>query len=80
MISLFIGTLAKPIKFASVFSSETNIKISQNTLCHYLEYFIDDYIIEKITKYDIKGVKNISTSCKYYFVDIGIRNAKNKLL
>ena len=56
--------------------SEKNIKISQFTVSNYLDYFIDAFLIEKARRYDVKGRKYISSPYKYYFSDIGLRNAR----
>ncbi|WP_373422588.1 DUF4143 domain-containing protein [Mycoplasma zalophi] len=52
------------------------MKISQFTINNYLDYFIDAFLIEKATRYDVKGKKYISSPYKYYFSDIGLRNAR----
>ena len=56
--------------------SEKNIKISPFTISNYLDYFIDAFLIEKVRRYNVKGKKYISSPYKYYFSDIGLRNAK----
>ena len=76
IISLSIGSLSNPTKLANTFMSEKNIKISQFTVSNYLEYFIDAFLIEKARRYDVKGRKYISSPYKYYFSDIGLRNAR----
>ena len=76
IISSSIGSLSNPTKLANTFMSEKNIKISQFTVSHYLDYFIDAFLIEKARRYDVKGRKYISSPYKYYFSDIGLRNAR----
>ena len=76
IISSSIGSLSNPTKLANTFMSEKNIKISQFTVSNYLEYFIDAFLIEKARRYDVKGRKYISSPYKYYFSDIGLRNAR----
>ncbi len=76
IISSSIGSLSNPTKFSNTFMSEKNIKISQFTLNKYLDYFIDAFLIEKARRYDVKGRKYISSPYKYYFSDIGLRNAR----
>ena len=76
IISSSIGSLSNPTKLANTFMSEKNIKISQFTVSNYLDYFIDAFLIEKARRYDVKGRKYISSPYKYYFSDIGLRNAR----
>ncbi|HEL0650974.1 TPA: ATP-binding protein, partial [Streptococcus equi subsp. zooepidemicus] len=76
IISSSIGSLSNPTKLANTFMSEKNIKISQFTVSTYLDYFIDAFLIEKARRYDVKGKKYISSPYKYYFSDIGLRNAR----
>ena len=76
IISSSIGSLSNPTKLANTFMSEKNIKISQFTVSTYLDYFIDAFLIEKARRYDVKGRKYISSPYKYYFSDIGLRNAR----
>ena len=76
IISSSIGYLSNPTKLVNTFRSEKNIKISQFTVSNYLDYFIDAFLIEKARRYDVKGGKYISSPYKYYFSDIGLRNAR----
>lgn len=76
IISSSIGSLSNPSKLANTFMSEKNIKISQFTVSNYLDYLIDAFLIEKARRYDVKGRKYISSPYKYYFSDIGLRNAR----
>ena len=76
IISSSIGSLSNPTKLANTFMSEKNIKISPLTVSNYLDYFIDAFLIEKARRYDVKGRKYISSPYKYYFSDIGLRNAR----
>ena len=75
IISSNIGSLSNPTKLADTFESTRNIKISNKTIDAYLMYLEEAFIIEKAKKYDIKGKKYIDTPSKYYFTDIGLRNA-----
>ena len=70
-----IGTLTNPNKLANTFVSEKRVKISHNTIKIYIDYFIDSFLIERAVRYDIKGKKYIDTPYKYYFSDLGLRNA-----
>ena len=76
VISSSIGSLTNPLKLANTFKSyNKNTLLSDKTIYNYLSYFEDAFIIEKALRYDIKGKKYIDTPYKYYFTDIGIRNA-----
>ena len=70
-----IGALTNPKKLADTFISEKKVKISHNTIKNYIDYFIDSFLIDKAVRYDIKGKKYIDTPYKYYFADLGLRNA-----
>ncbi|AJM71750.1 ATP-binding protein [Mycoplasma yeatsii] len=74
-ISSNIGSLTNPNKLSNRFLSESKIKINANTVSKYIEYFKEAYIISKAKRYDVKGAKYFSTPLKYYFTDIGLRNA-----
>jgi len=71
-----IGALTNPLKLANTFSSTKNVKLSANTISIYLDYLQDAFLIEKAVRYDIKGKKYINTPAKYFFVDLGLRNAR----
>lgn len=71
-----IGSLTNPLKLSNTFGSVKNVKLSANTISTYIDYLQDAYLIEKAIRYDIKGKKYINTPAKYYFVDIGLRNAR----
>lgn len=70
-----IGALTNPNKLADTFVSKKKVKISHNTIKTYIDYFIDSFLIDKAVRYDIKGKKYIDTPYKYYFADLGLRNA-----
>ena len=71
-----IGSLTNPLKLSNTFGSTKNVKLSINTIINYLNYLQDAFLIEKAVRYDIKGKKYINTPAKYYFVDMGLRNAR----
>ncbi|MDW2835856.1 ATP-binding protein [Mesomycoplasma ovipneumoniae] len=71
-----IGSLTNPSKLANRFLSEKQIHISSNTIFKYLKFFEESYIIQRAYRYDVKGSKYFSTPLKYYFSDIGLRNAR----
>ena len=76
IISSNIGCLTNPSKLANTFQSEKKVKLSDKTIKNYLDYICDSFLVEKSQRYDIKGKKYIDTPYKYYFVDLGLRNAR----
>jgi predicted AAA+ superfamily ATPase len=76
IISSAIGSLTNPYKLSATFKSAKNKTVSQNTIKKYLEYFEDSFLISSTQRYDIKGKKYINTPLKYYFTDLGLRNAR----
>ena len=75
-ISSAVGFLTNPLKLSNRYASEQKIKISNNTISKYLSYFEEAYILYASKRYDIKGAMYFSTPLKYYFADIGLRNAR----
>ena len=75
IISSQIGFLTNPFKLQNIFKSKKNITLSDKTISRYLECLEDAYLITKANRYDVKGNKYINTPFKYYFEDIGLRNA-----
>lgn len=75
IISSNIGSLTNPTRLSNTFKSEKRIDINSETLNRYLEFFKDSFLIEEATRYDIKGRRYINTPHKYYFSDLGLRNA-----
>lgn len=71
-----VGSLTNSLKLAKTFYSVKHKKISSATLKKYADYLEDAFLISKATRYDVKGKKYINSLVKYYFEDIGIRNAK----
>ncbi len=71
-----IGSLANPLRLSNTFESERKIKLSQFTISSYIDYLEDSFIISKAHRYDVKGKKYIGTPLKYYFTDVGLRNAR----
>jgi hypothetical protein len=76
VVSSYIGSLTSPHNLANTFSSKKNIKIDEETVMKYLDSFIDAFILYKAQRYDVKGRKYIGSPLKYYFSDIGLRNAR----
>lgn len=71
-----IGSLTNPLKLSAAFGSTKRVKLSAGTISAYLGYLQDAFLIEKALRFDIKGKKYINTPAKYYFVDMGLRNAR----
>lgn len=76
VIASCIGGLTNPSKIENTFRSVKGIKLNQNTIKEYLEMLEDSFLITRCVRYDIKGRKYIDTPQKYYFEDLGLRNAR----
>lgn len=76
ILSSAIGSLTNPEKLAATFRSVKNKKISSNTIKKYIDYLCDSFLIDSAVRYDVKGKKYIDTPVKYYFTDMGLRNAR----
>lgn len=76
ILSSAIGSLTNPEKLKNTFRTAKKSKITANTIRKYLEYFEDSFLIESAQRYDIKGKAYIETPKKYYFSDLGLRNAR----
>ena len=75
-VSSAIGSLTNPSKLENRFLTEKKIKVTHTTITKYLEYFKEAYIIDSANRYDVKGSAYFDTPLKYYFSDIGLRNAR----
>lgn len=71
-----IGSLTNPMKIYKTYQSNVDKDISLNTITSYIEHLENAYLINKVERYDVKGRKYISTPFKYYFTDLGLRNAR----
>lgn len=71
-----IGSLTNPSKLANTFKSQRQIGIGSETIEKYIGYFEESFLIEKAVRYDVKGRKYIGTPAKYYYTDLGLRNAR----
>ncbi len=71
-----VGSLTNPLRLTNTFKSELGKVISQNTVNAYIEYLVDSFLVSRANRYDVKGLKYISSPLKYYFTDIGLRNAR----
>lgn len=76
ILSSGIGSLTNPKKLADTFKTKKRTKLSVNTIKSYLDYLCDAFVVTRATRYDIKGKKYIDTPQKYYFSDVGLRNAR----
>ena len=76
IVSSSIGSLTNPLKLSHAFQSVRRLSMNPNTIKKYLGYFIDSFLIESAKRYDIRGRQYIGSPLKYYFEDIGLRNAR----
>ena len=76
VLSSSIGSLTNPEKLKNTFRSVKKSKITSNTIKKYLSHFEDSFLVEAADRYDIKGRSYIETPKKYYFSDLGLRNAR----
>ena len=75
-VSSAIGSLTNPSKLENRFLTERRMKVTHTTIAKYLDYFKEAYVIDSARRYDIKGAAYFDTPLKYYFTDIGLRNAR----
>ena len=76
ILSSSIGSLTNPSKLSATFKSVKHTTISKVTIKRYIDYLEDAFLIDSAIRYDIKGKKYIDTPSKYYFTDLGLRNAR----
>ena len=76
ILSSAIGSFTNPTKLSATFQSVKQKSISKTTLTKYIDYLCDSFQIDSALRYDIKGKRYINTPVKYYFTDIGLRNAR----
>ena len=76
ILSSSIGSLTNATKLSNTFKSAKNKTITKPTIIKYIDYLCDSFLIDKAIRYDIKGKKYIDTPSKYYFTDLGLRNAR----
>ena len=76
VIASAVGSLTNPTKLSSTFKSLSQKSLSDKTIKLYLDYLSDAFLIEKAVRFNVKGKKYIDTPAKYYFEDIGLRNAR----
>lgn len=71
-----VGSLTNPTRIEATFKSVVQSDISLNTIRQYIEYLEDAFVIHAVQRYDVKGRRYIGTPMKYYFEDVGLRNAR----
>lgn len=71
-----VGSLTNPLKLANTFKTVKKKTISDKTLKKYMDYLMDAFLVSKAVRYDIKGRKYIGSPSKFYFEDVGLRNAR----
>lgn len=76
ILSSAIGSLTNPQKLSATFQTVKKKKISNSTIKRYINYLCDSFLIDSAIRYDVKGRKYIDTPVKYYFTDMGLRNAR----
>lgn len=76
VVASSVGSLSNPSRLSNTFQSVKGLKIKNETISSYLDCFIDAYILSKSYRYNIKGRSYIDTPLKYYFTDVGLRNAR----
>ena len=76
ILSSAIGSLTNPSKLSKTFKSVKKVNISSSTISKYIDFFAEAYIVNKAERYDIKGKKYMETPLKYYYTDVGLRNAR----
>ena len=76
ILSYAIGSLTNPEKLSATFKSVKKKSISNSTIKRYIDYLCDSFLIDSAMRYDVKGKKYMDTPLKYYFTDMGLRNAR----
>lgn len=76
LLASVIGASTNPTKIANTFASEHQMIYTNKTISNHIEHLADAFLISKASRYDIKGRKYIGANMKYYFTDLGLRNAR----
>lgn len=71
-----IGAPTNPTKISNTFKSEQGINYSNKIISNHIDYLVEAFLISKANRYDIKGRKYVGANLKYYFSDVGLRNAR----
>ena len=75
IIASSVGSLTNPLKLSNAFKSAANLPVAHKTVSNYISYLEDAFLVDKSRRYDVKGKKYLTTPSKYYFTDLGLRNA-----
>ena len=70
------GAPTNPTKISNTYKSERGINYSNKTISNHIDYLVEAFLISKADRYDIKGRKYVGANLKYYFTDVGLRNAR----
>lgn len=76
IVASSVGSLTNPIKIANTFSAVKGLSVTDDTVGKYLDFFIDAFMLYKAKRYDVKGRRYIGSPLKYYYSDVGMRNAR----
>ena len=76
IVSSSVGSLTNPSRIQKTFASVRGTAISDDTISRYLDYFLDAFLLYRAKRYDVKGRKYIGSPVKYYYSDVGLRNAR----
>lgn len=71
-----IGASTNPTKISNTFKSDRGIIYNNKTISNHIDYLVETFLISKANRYDIKGRKYVGANLKYYFSDVGLRNAR----
>ena len=71
-----VGSLTNPSKLSNTFNTERHIKSAPDPIDTYLKYFTEAFLLQRVERYDVKGRRYIKTPVKYYYSDVGLRNAR----
>ena len=76
IVASAVGSLTNPTKIVNTFATVKNVKITNDTVKKWLDYLCDSFLVSRAMRYDVKGRRYIDTPSKYYFSDLGLRNAR----
>ena len=76
IVASAVCSLTNPTKIVNTFASVKNVKITNDTVKKWLDYLCDSFLVSRAMRYDVKGRRYIDTPSKYYFSDLGLRNAR----
>lgn len=76
IVASAVGSLTNPTKIVNTFATVKKVKITNDTVKKWLDYLCDSFLVSRAMRYDVKGRRYIDTPSKYYFSDLGLRNAR----